>query len=245
MRADRDATPAVRLALDLQRRTLTVRDAGQPDRDFAVAQLRRAGTAYGRGWSIAFHGAALAMAAADLSPLANRLAWWAVAVLDGRTWTKCTPADLARLFGVHRSSAARALAELVKFGWIIRSGDDPTALRLSLWAGWQGTAQAFQKERRQRPAEIEAGLAHEAPAQLLAAWRREMAHLAASGARPARRRRRASAGIKETAATPITASEMDAIIADVVAGPASRVAVLNAILDRMAAERGVRLKRQG
>lgn len=160
---------AAALALDMAKRRLTITEGGEQVGTFAVAQLRRAGTAYGRSWTIAFQDAAFTIAAADLSPAAHRLAWWALAALHPREWTRCSAAEIGDAFGWHRSTASRAMAELAAAGVIERDGRDAKAYRLSLALAWQGTVAAYHKERRR--AERVTRLRLPEPAPILPGWR--------------------------------------------------------------------------
>lgn len=167
MSRPRDTQPAAALALDLQKRRLTITEGGEAVGTFAVAQLRRAGTAYGRSWALVFQDAAMAIAATEMPAAAHRLAWWALAALHPREWSRVNASDIAAAFGWHRTTASRALGDLVAAGIIERKAGDDRAMRLALALAWQGTVGAYHKERRARPTRLALAL----PPDLSPIWR--------------------------------------------------------------------------
>lgn len=144
---------AARLRVELDRKRITLADEGREDQ-WRIDQVRRASTAYGRGWSIVFDDAARLLAAVPMPPAAAALLWWSLTALHPRDWTRLTQAEIASAVGVERSTVSKALAHLVERGCICR--DKRGGLRLSLWLAWQGTAPAYQKARRSRAGEIAA-----------------------------------------------------------------------------------------
>lgn len=145
------AGTAAALRVDLQRRRITLTEGERLD-EWRIDQVRKASAAYGRAWCIVFEDATRLIGRVRMTPAATMLLWWALAHLHPRSWTKVTHTDVAAALGLERSAVSKAVAELVERGVLMRGEQ---GYRLSLWLCWQGTAGAYQKEKRGRVAEIE------------------------------------------------------------------------------------------
>lgn len=142
-----------RLVVALDRRVIEVHhEDGGVDR-WRIDRQRRASQAYGRRWSIAFCDMARLVAAARITPAASACLWWALGSLEARAFVRVRQLQVAAELGLHPSAVSRGFRDLNQIGLIQREGD---AMRLSLALGWQGTAVAYQRERRKRAGEIEA-----------------------------------------------------------------------------------------
>lgn len=144
------STDKLRVALDTRR--ITLAHEGRED-EWRIDQVRQASKAYGRAWSIVFLEAARAMATCPMAPAAGQVLWWAIGNLHPRDWTVARHESIALQVGLTRSAVTKALRELKERG-LIQAGPN-SSLRLTLFFGWQGTAQAYQKAKRGRAAEIE------------------------------------------------------------------------------------------
>jgi hypothetical protein len=145
---------ADKLRVDLSTRRITLVDGDKAD-EWSLTEVRKASRAYGRSWSLIFLDAARALAAAPMSPSTNRILWWCIAYLHPKDWTLVRHERIAAELDLTRSMVTKALGELRDRG-LIQFGDH-SAMRLTLFVGWQGTAQAYQKQKRGRAKEIEAG----------------------------------------------------------------------------------------
>jgi hypothetical protein len=164
------------LRVDLARRRVTIVQDDRTD-EWRIDQVRQASKKYGRAWMIVFDDAAELLARVKLQPVSVRVLWWSMGKLDPKEWRQIDQATLAGMVGADRTAVSRALGELVDKKILQRDGR--RGYRTSIWLGWRGTAQAYQKERRNRATELnDARLALEqcaGPAPVfdaLAPWRR-------------------------------------------------------------------------
>ena len=139
------------IVVDLAKGRMTVAEGERLDR-FAVQHIRRAGTAYGRRWTIVFDEALEQAARHAQSGPECKVIMWAMRALDPVEFTRQRQGDIALAIGLHVSSVSRALAAWRRRGWIQVRGDE---MRLSLFVGWRGTASHYQRERKRRPNEVD------------------------------------------------------------------------------------------
>lgn len=146
--------PSDRVRVDMQSRHITITDIdGEQTDKYRLDQVRKASKAYGRSWNIVFMDASRLLSKCPMSPAATSVLWWALTNLHPRDYTICKQQDIAKILGFTRSAIAKALIDLRVRG-IICKGKSRGHYRLSLFIAWQGTAGAYQKERRKRNDEI-------------------------------------------------------------------------------------------
>ena len=138
--------------LDLSARKLTIID-GDQTAQWRVDQVRKPGKAYGRAWGLLFLEAARMLAAVPLSPTTTRVLFWCLGNCHPVDWTLARHVVIAQAVGVGRPAVTKSLGELLALG-LIEAGPNST-VRLSLFVGWQGTSDAYQKARRSRQASID------------------------------------------------------------------------------------------
>lgn len=136
------------LRVDLARRKITIEDGERKD-EWRLSHVKRASRAYGRSWNIVWHGAAERLAQEAMTPAASRLLWHVLARWHPTTWQRLTHREIAEAAGLDRSATTKALAELERLRCIERGA---LGYRLHIELAWQGTAQAYQAERRKRSA---------------------------------------------------------------------------------------------
>lgn len=140
-------TPTDKLRVDLQRRRITLAESdGKAADEWRIDQVRQKSKAFGRSWGVIFHDAARAISRVKLSPSQSQVLWWCMAELHPHDPTLVLHEQIAEGTGLTRSAVTKALAHLRERGLIVDEGR--SLLRLSPAWTWQGTAQAYQKQKR-------------------------------------------------------------------------------------------------
>lgn len=142
------------LNIDLSTRRIQARDGAEVD-EWRIETVRKASKAYGRAWGLVFLDTARLLARVRMRPAEASVLWWAIGNLHPKDWTLARHDQIAAEIGLTRSAVTKALQGLEARG-LVQVGRG-SLLRLSLFLTWQGTAQAYQKARRGRSQEIEAG----------------------------------------------------------------------------------------
>lgn len=142
------------LKIDLSTRRIQARDGSDVD-EWRIETVRKASKAYGRAWGLVFLDTARLLSRVRMRPAEASVLWWAIGNLHPKDWTLARHDQIASEIGLTRSAVTKALQGLEARG-LVQVGRG-SLLRLSLFLTWQGTAQAYQKARRGRAHEIEAG----------------------------------------------------------------------------------------
>ena len=122
------------------------RDAEEADGMGEVSDL------YNRDFSALFIDAAKALARTRMTPTTSAVLWWSLGNLHPTEWTLATHDEIAICIGGTRSAVTKSLLELQRRG-LIQKGERGS-LRLSMYLCWQGTQQAYRKQRSDRKNEI-------------------------------------------------------------------------------------------
>lgn len=122
-----------------------------------IDRVRRASKQYGRFWVIHFEDAARLLALVPMRAKTTLVLWHLIGTLHSTAWTRVIQSEVQEAIGVERSAVSKALAELRERHIIVEHGRRKGHYRMSLWLMWQGSAGDYQKQRRTRNAEIEAG----------------------------------------------------------------------------------------
>lgn len=90
-----------------------------------------------------------------MKPSEAQAYWELLYSLDSERWTRLSKTDLAKRLALHRPTTSRAVDALVNRGLVCAK---PHGLyRISLFAGWKGTAVAYMDAFHERQAEIANG----------------------------------------------------------------------------------------
>lgn len=95
------------------------------------------------------------IALCPMKPSEAQTYWELLYSLDSDRWTRLSKTDLAKRLAMHRPTASRAVDQLVERGLVCAK---PHGLyRLSLFAGWKGSAVAYRDALQERADEVELG----------------------------------------------------------------------------------------
>lgn len=148
--------PAAKLHVHLDRKRIEIASETGVD-SWRIDRVRRASKQYGRFWCLQFEDAARLLALVPMRPKTALMLWHLSSTLDSVAWTRVLQHEAAEALAFDRTQVSRALKELEQRAIIMQHPSRLGHYRMSLWLTWRGDASTYQKERRKREAEIEAG----------------------------------------------------------------------------------------